>query len=215
MDAIGIDSGSYKTVLGCVRGGTIDIVLSETSGRWTPSLAAFTDEERLIGDPAGNQMKKNFKNTLQFFSRFLGLNQDCVEQLEEEKKFITYKVINTENKKIAFEVSCRGDTLTLTAEQCMAFFLKRAKTYFELAGMGSKEIVLSCPTYATNCERQAYLDAAEIAGIKCVKLINESTAIALNYGFFRKNDLHAKDYRTVCFIDFGHSKVTVCYAKFK
>ena len=84
----------------------------------------------------------------------------------------------------------------------MAFFLKRAKTYFENADMPSNEIVLSVPTYASNVERQAYLDAAEIAGIKCVRLINESTAIALNYGFFRKADLSAEKPRIVCFIDF-------------
>jgi len=59
------------------------------------------------------------------------------------------------------------------------------------------------------------LDAAEIAGIKCVKLINESTAIALNYGFFRKNDLDEKKPKKVCFVDFGHSKTTVTFASFK
>lgn len=58
------------------------------------------------------------------------------------------------------------------------------------------------------------MDAAEIAGIKCVKLMNESTAIALNYGFFRQADLKTTA-RQVCFVDFGHSKVTVSFAHFK
>ena len=47
-------------------------------------MVAYTDEERLIGDAAMNQQKKNFKNTLQFFTRFIGLNSDCVEQVEKE-----------------------------------------------------------------------------------------------------------------------------------
>ena len=76
-DAIGIDAGSYKTVLACVKARGIEIILSETSSKWTPTFAAYTAEERLVGDAAINQMKKNFKNTLQFFARFLGLNQDC------------------------------------------------------------------------------------------------------------------------------------------
>ena len=79
VDAIGIDTGSYKTVLGVVKKGGIEIVLSETSAKSTPTISAFTPEERLIGDPAVNQQKKNFKNTLQFFGRFLGLNSDCKE----------------------------------------------------------------------------------------------------------------------------------------
>lgn len=157
-------------------------------------------------------MKRNFKNTLQFYQRFLGLNWDCKEQIEEEMKFITYKVVELENKKLGFEVVVRGEKQVLTPEQVMAAFLKRAKTYFEKAGMMAKEMVLSIPTYASNAERQAYLDAAEIAGIKCVRLLNESTAIAYNYGFFRKADLKKDEPRKVCFVDFGHSKLTITYA---
>ena len=97
----------------------------------------------------------------------------------------------------------------------MGFYLKKVKTYFEKAGLTSNEMVLSVPTYLSNSERQAYLDACEIAGIKCIRLINESTAIALTYGFFRKNDLNADKARIVAFVDFGHSKLTVSYASFK
>ena len=110
VDAIGIDAGSYKTVLACVKQRGIEIVLSETSEKVTPTVCGFTDQERVIGAAAVNQQKRNFKNSIQFFSRFLGLNQDCIEQINEEKKFITYKVVELENKKIGFEVKCRGET---------------------------------------------------------------------------------------------------------
>jgi heat shock protein 4 len=96
----------------------------------------------------------------------------------------------------------------------MAFYLRKVRTFFENAGLKSKEIVLSVPQYATNAERQAYLDAAEIAGIKCIRLINESTACALTYGFFRKADLDVTKPRKVVFVDFGHSKLTCTYAEF-
>jgi len=96
----------------------------------------------------------------------------------------------------------------------MGFFLKKSMTYFEAAGMKSKDIVISVPPYATNSERQAYLDAAEIADIKCIRLVNESTATALTYGFFRKADLDEKITRKVVFIDFGHSKLTCTLAHF-
>jgi molecular chaperone DnaK (HSP70) len=94
----------------------------------------------------------------------------------------------------------------------MGFYLRKARIYFEKSGLKSKEIVISVPSYASNSERQAYLDAAEIAGIKCIRLINESTAIALTYGFFRKNDLDDKIPRKVVFVDFGHSKLTLTLA---
>jgi molecular chaperone DnaK (HSP70) len=74
--------------------------------------------------------------------------------------------------------------------------------------------VITVPSYYSNVERQAVLDAAEIAGLKCIRLINESTAIALNYGFFRKADLPDKEPRNVAFVDLGHSKLTVTIASF-
>jgi len=213
-DAIGIDAGSYKTVLACVKQRGIEIVLSETSNKSTPSIAAYTAQERLIGDAAVNQMKKNFKNSMQFFMRFLGLNQDCAEQFEEEKRYVTYKVVSLENKKIGFEALVRGQKEIFLPEQVMGFYLKKAKGYFEKAGMNSNEMVISVPNYASNVERQAYLDAAEIAGIKCVRLMNEGTATALTYGFFRKTDLDDNKPRIVAFVDFGHSKLSVTIASF-
>jgi heat shock 70kDa protein 4 len=96
----------------------------------------------------------------------------------------------------------------------MACFLRKAKVYFEKDGLMGREMVISVPTYATNVERQAYLDAADIAGIKCAALINESTAIAMTYGFQKRGELDEKKPRIVAFVDFGHSKLTITYASF-
>jgi heat shock 70kDa protein 4 len=96
----------------------------------------------------------------------------------------------------------------------LAFYLKKVKTFFENSAILTSEMVLSVPSYFSNVERQGVLDAAEIAGVKCLRLINESTAIALNYGFFRKADLPEKDPRYVAFVDLGHSKLTVTIASF-
>lgn len=57
-----------------------------------------------------NQQKKNFKNTLQFFTRYIGLNAECVEQLQTEQQYTTYKIVSLENTKIGFEISIRGQT---------------------------------------------------------------------------------------------------------
>jgi len=103
----------------------------------------------------------------------------------------------------------------LSIEQILAFYLKKIKHFYESSDIPSKDFVISVPSYASNVERQAILDAAEIAGLKCLRVINESTAIALNYGFFRKKDLDEKKERIVAFVDFGHSKTTITIAAFK
>jgi len=108
-----------------------------------------------------------------------------------------------------------GTQYQLSVEQVMAFYLKKIKNFYEKAGYTTKDFVISIPSYASNVERQALLDAAEIAGLKCLRVINESTAIVLNYGFFRKKDLDEKKERKVAFVDVGHSKTTITIASFK
>lgn len=111
-------------------------------------------------------------------------------------------------------MTVRGEKCVFTPEQVFGYYLRKVKTYFEKADMPSKDIVIAVPTYATNAERQAYLDACDIAGINCIRLINESTATALTYGFFRKGDLDAEKPRIVCFVDFGHASLIITYASF-
>ena len=175
---------------------------------------AFTDAERIIGDSVKFQIKRNMKNTILFPMRFLGLNAGCKEQIDYEQKFTTTKVIEFDNKKLGFEVTQQGVKHTLTIEQIMAYYLTKLARFYENAGITCRDVVLSVPSYLSNVERQAMLDAAEIAGLKCLRLINESTAIALQYGFFRKKDLDAKEERRVAFVDVGNAKTTITIASF-
>lgn len=102
-----------------------------------------------------------------------------------------------------------------TVEQLIGAYLKKVHKFYENANIQTKDIVISVPSYFSNVERQSVLDACDIAGLKCVRLINESTAVCLNYGFFRKADLPEKENpRIVAFVDFGHSKLTVTVASF-
>lgn len=94
-------------------------------------------------------------------------------------------------------------------------YLKKLAVFLERDGINSKECVLSCPSYFTNTERQAMLDAAEIAGFKCIRLLNEGTAAALTYGFFKKADLPKDSDKYVAFVDLGHSKTTVTICAFR
>lgn len=190
--AIGIDLGSNKAVMGVVKRKGIDIVLNDGSNRTTPVVIAYQQQERLIGDSVKTQIKRNFKNSVLFPTRFLGLNAQCSAQLELEKKFITHKMVPMANNKIAFEVVQQGNTHVFTIEQILAFYLCKLHDFYVKDEVTTKDIVLTIPSYASNVERQALLDAIEIAGLKCLRIINESTAICYNYGFFRKADLSAE-----------------------
>jgi heat shock protein 4 len=122
--------------------------------------------------------------------------------------------MNNETNKIAFEIESMGEKHEMSVEQIMAFFLVKLRDYFTASDIRASEFVLTVPSYFSNVERQSLMDAVHIAGLKCPRIINESTAIALQYGFFKKNDIAQSEPRNVAFIDFGHSKTTVTIAQF-
>jgi molecular chaperone DnaK (HSP70) len=81
-------------------------------------------------------------------------------------------------------------------------------------GLNDSEAVLSVPSYYTEMERKAFLDAASMINLKVLKLMNESSAIALSYGIFRKAELDETAPKHVVFVDFGHSKLEAFVASF-
>lgn len=95
----------------------------------------------------------------------------------------------------------------------MAAYFNKLKLIIAKNGFENKEVVISVPTYLSQSERKAYFDAAKIAELN-IKLINDSTAVGLDYGLFRKSDLDAEKPRNVLFIDFGHSKLGVFACSF-
>jgi molecular chaperone DnaK (HSP70) len=146
----------------------------------------------------------------------LGLNASCGDQIRLEKKFITNKVVLDEaTNKISFPIEHMGEMHSFSIEQIIALFLVKLKEFYDVAGISTLDgIVFTIPSYASNVERQSLYDAIEIAGLKCPRIINESTAIALNYGFFKRKDFDKEKPKTVFFVDFGHCKTTVTIATF-
>ena len=93
--------------------GGIDIILNESSTRTSPTLVAYTKEERLAGTPALNQIKANFRNTVPFANRMLGIPFSS-SQSEVEQRYISNKLIEADGgRKVAYEIKTPKDTLQL------------------------------------------------------------------------------------------------------
>lgn len=157
-------------------------------------------------------MKSNFKNTIPYLNRFISLTSDCTEQVEEELKYVSNNVGFGPDKKLTFTVNSMGESFELVPEQIYAGYLKKLKRLFANED-DTIDVVLSVPVYYSTIERQAVLDACRVAKINCVRLLNENTAIALCYGFFRRQEFNDTP-KNVCFLDMGHGKTTVTIASF-
>ncbi|CAI6234163.1 unnamed protein product [Periconia digitata] len=215
MSVVGIDLGTLNTVIAVARNRGVDVITNEVSNRATPSLVGFGPKSRYLGEAAKNQEISNLKNTVSSFVRLAGrsLNDPDVQL---EKEFVSAPLVDV-NGQVGAEVTYLGKKEKFTATQITAMYLTKIKgTASAELKLPVSDVVLSCPVWYTDAQRRAILDAAEIAGLKCLRLTNTTTATALGYGI-TKTDLPAPEEKPkrVVFVDIGHSNYTASVVEFK
>ncbi len=180
---IGIDLGTTNSVVAVMEGGEPAVISNQEGSRLTPSVVAFTkDGEILVGHVARRQAITNPENTVFSIKRFMGRRYD--EVLEEIKK-VPYKVVKAANGDVRVEI--RGKLYS--PPEISAMILRKLKESAE-AHLGDKvtQAVITVPAYFNDSQRQATKDAAAIAGLEVLRIINEPTAAALAYGLDKKAD---------------------------
>nr|POE94386.1 heat shock protein hsp88 [Quercus suber] len=197
------------------RNKGVDVIANEVSNRATPALVAFGAKTRFLGEAAKGQEISNLKNTVGSLTRLAGRSiNDPDVQIEQE--FVSAPLVEI-NGQVGVEVSYLGKKERFTAAQlCAAFLTKAKETAAAELRLPVTEMVISVPAWYADAQRRALLDAADIAGIKVLRLINETTATALGYGI-TKLDLpgpEEKPRRTV-FIDIGYSNYTCSVCEFR
>ncbi|KAH8032171.1 hypothetical protein HPB51_023315 [Rhipicephalus microplus] len=179
--AIGIDLGTTYSCVGIFQFGKVEIIANDQGNRTTPSYVAFTETERLIGDPAKAQVALNPENTVFGSKRLIGRTFDD-PKLQDDLKHLPFKVINVNNVP-KIKVTYKGEEKVFNPEEISAMILAKMREVAE-AYLG-KKITLACvtvPAYFNDSQRQATKDASTIAGLHVPKILNEPTAAALAYG---------------------------------
>nr|XP_005157776.1 heat shock protein 105 kDa isoform X2 [Danio rerio] len=213
MAVVGFDVGFQNCCIAVVKSGGIETVSNEFTDRCTPSVISFGSKNRAIGNAAKNQMITNPSSTVFHFKRLHSrLYHDKVVQAE--KANLPYDLVPLNDGKVGVQVMYLDQEHHFSIEQISAMLLTKLKDIAE-ANLQKKvlECVISIPSFFTDSERRSVLDAAKIAGLNCLKLMNDSTAVALNYGIY-KEDLPGSDEnpKIVAFVDLGHSafQVSIC-----
>ena len=174
---IGIDLGTTNSCVAVMEGGEPVVIQNSEGGRTTPSIVGFTSKgERIVGQPAKNQMITNPENTVYSIKRFIGHRYD---ELSGEAKMVPYHVVDN-----GADVRIDIDGKPYSPQEISAFILqKMKKTAEDYLGETVTEAVITVPAYFNDAQRQATKDAGKIAGLDVKRIINEPTAASLAYGF--------------------------------
>ena len=195
--AIGIDLGTTYSCVGVYMGDNVEIIPNDQGNRTTPSYVAFTDEERLIGDAAKNQVAMNPHNTVFDAKRLIG-RKFSDSTVQDDMKHWPFKVITKSDEKPYIQVEYKGESHVFTPEQISSMVLTKMKDISEqYLGKQVKKAVITVPAYFNDSQRQATKDAGAIAGLEVLRIINEPTAAAIAYGLNKKGE------RNVLIFDLG------------
>ncbi|PIE15361.1 MAG: molecular chaperone DnaK [Rhodobacterales bacterium] len=190
---IGIDLGTTNSCVAIMDGSQPRVVENAEGVRTTPSIVAFTDEERLVGQPAKRQAVTNASNTIFAVKRLIG-RRASDPAISKYRKQVPYAIVDGGNGDAWVEAN--GEKYS--PSQISAFILGKMKDTAE-AYLGEKvtQAVITVPAYFNDAQRQATKDAGKIAGLEVLRIINEPTAAALAYG------LDKEDSQTIAVYDLG------------
>ena len=172
---IGIDLGTTNSCVAVMEGSEPVVVQNSEGQRTTPSIVAFADKGRLVGQPAKNQMVTNPENTIYSIKRFMGRR---FTEVPEEIKMVPYQVLDSGND---VRVVAHGKKYS-PPEISAAVLQKMKETAERYLGETVTEAVITAPAYFNDSQRQATKDAGRIAGLEVKRIVNEPTAAALAYG---------------------------------
>ncbi|MEM7198526.1 MAG: Hsp70 family protein, partial [Pseudomonadota bacterium] len=180
---IGIDLGTTNSCVAVMDGKQAKVIENAEGARTTPSIVAYSDDERLVGQPAKRQAVTNPENTIFAVKRLIG-RRFTDKAIAADKKNAPYKIVKAENGDAWVETNGKS----MAPSQISADILTKMKETAEnFLGEKVEQAIITVPAYFNDSQRQATKDAGKIAGLEVLRIINEPTAAALAYGL-EKNE---------------------------
>jgi molecular chaperone DnaK len=179
---IGIDLGTTNSCVAVLEGDKPRVIENSEGDRTTPSIVAYTANEKLVGKTAKNQRVTNAENTFFAIKRLIGRKFDDAV-VQKDIKMVPYKIVRANNGDAWISIR---DEATAPPQISADVLIKMKKTAEDYLGEKVTEAVITVPAYFNDSQRQATKDAGRIAGLDVKRIINEPTAAALAYGMDKK-----------------------------
>ncbi|KAJ4760299.1 Heat shock 70 kDa protein [Rhynchospora pubera] len=199
--AIGIDLGTTYSCVAVWQNNRVEIIPNDQGNRITPSSVAFAEDGRLLGDAAKNQTDVNPTNTVFAVKRLNG-RRFSDSSVQNDVKYWPFKVVAGPSDRPRIVVNYRGVEKQFSAEEISSMVLVKMKEVAETyLGCIVKNVVITVPAYFNDSQRQATKNAGAIAGLNVMRIMDEPTAAAIAYGFYKITEDHKE--KSVLIFDLG------------
>ncbi|XP_071734666.1 heat shock cognate 70 kDa protein-like [Rutidosis leptorrhynchoides] len=192
VPAIGIDLGTTYSCVAVWHHDRIEIITNDQGNRTTPSCVAFNETERLVGDAAKNQAAYNPTNTIFDVKRLIG-RRASDKTVREDIKLWPFRVVAGSDDRPKIVVTYKGEKKEFAAEEISSMVLVKMKSVAEtFLGSTVEKVVVTVPAYFNDSQRQSTKDAAKVAGLEVLRMVNEPTAAAIAYALDKRAGIDGK-----------------------
>lgn len=194
----GIDLGTTNSCISIWRNGNCEVIPDEYGNKTIPSYVSYTKYNKYVGNDAKKQKEININNVFYGVKRLIGRRYND-KNVSDLKDLLSYNIKENDRGCVSLITE---DSVERTPEEISANILMKLKDMAnKYLKREIKDVVITVPAHFNDSQRQATYDAATIAGLNCVRMINEPTAAALAYGMMERSS--NKKEMTVLVYDFG------------
>ncbi|MED6216189.1 hypothetical protein PIB30_005068 [Stylosanthes scabra] len=214
MSVVGFDIGNENCVIAVVKQGGVDVLLNEESKRETPAVVCFGEKQRFLGSSGAASAMMHPKSTVSQVKRLIG-RKFSDPDVQKDLKMLPVETSEGPDGGILIHLKYLKENHRFTPVQILAMLFSHLKTIAEKdLGMPVSDCVIGVPSYFSDSQRRAYLNAAAIVGLKPLRLIHDCTATGIGYGIY-KADFRGAAPIYVAFVDIGHCDTQVSIAAFQ
>ena len=211
--AIGLDLGTTFSCMGVYRNGGVEIIPNKNGEKTTPSIVIITkDGNILVGEETTDFLVKNYDSCIYEVKRLIGREFND-KKLQEEIKKLPFKIVQSNRGKTPeVEIIINGQKKTFSPVEISSFIIKHmVKNAEKYLDKKITKLIITVPAYFNNSQRELTKQAAELIGLKVLRVINEPTAAALSYGFDKKQNIN----ENILIFDLGGGTFDVIIVKIK
>ncbi|KAL0305925.1 UNVERIFIED_CONTAM: Heat shock protein 16 [Sesamum radiatum] len=214
MSVVGFDIGNENCVIAVAKERGIDVLLNDESKRENPAVVSFGEKQRFIGCAGAASATMHPKSTISQVKRLIGRTYSD-PTVQDDLRLLPFETSEGPDGGILIHLQFLDEKQTFTPIQILAMLLAHLKQITEKnLEMQITNCVIGIPSYFTALQRRAYLHAAEIAGLKPLRVMHDCTAIGLGYGIY-KTEFPSKGPANVVFVDVGQGDTQVAVVSFE